>query len=68
MNFELTEEQQMIQEAARDFSQSEIAPIAAQFDESGEFPLENMAALVLMRSDSPWLSKRSPRPMQRTAR
>jgi alkylation response protein AidB-like acyl-CoA dehydrogenase len=42
MNFELTEEQQMIQEAARDFSQSEIAPVAAQFDESGEFPLETI--------------------------
>ena len=42
MNFELTEEQQMIQEAARDFSQSEIAPIATQFDESGEFPMETI--------------------------
>jgi alkylation response protein AidB-like acyl-CoA dehydrogenase len=38
MDFELTEEQQIIQAAAREFAQSEIAPIAAQFDASGEFP------------------------------
>ncbi|HAV78455.1 MAG TPA: acyl-CoA dehydrogenase [Anaerolineae bacterium] len=29
----------MIRDAARDFAQNEIAPIAAEFDESGEFPL-----------------------------
>ncbi|RPI85537.1 MAG: acyl-CoA dehydrogenase [Chloroflexi bacterium] len=28
----------MIQDAARDFAQKEIAPIAAEFDESGDFP------------------------------
>jgi alkylation response protein AidB-like acyl-CoA dehydrogenase len=39
MNFELTDEQQMIQDAARDFAQSQIAPVAAAHDESGEFPL-----------------------------
>ena len=39
MNFELTEEQQMIQDAARDFAQSQIAPVAAAHDETGEFPL-----------------------------
>lgn len=42
MDFQLTEEQQMIQDAARDFAQSEIAPIAAAFDETGEFPLETI--------------------------
>ena len=42
MNFEFTDDQQMIQEAARDFAQREIAPIAAQFDESGEFPEETI--------------------------
>jgi alkylation response protein AidB-like acyl-CoA dehydrogenase len=36
--FALTEEHQMIREAARDFAQNEIAPVAAEFDESGEFP------------------------------
>ncbi|MEO0614529.1 MAG: acyl-CoA dehydrogenase family protein [Pseudomonadota bacterium] len=43
MDFRLTEEQQMIQSAARDFAQSEIVPVAAAFDQSGEFPAETIA-------------------------
>jgi alkylation response protein AidB-like acyl-CoA dehydrogenase len=43
MNLELTEEQRMIQTAAREFAQNEIAPIAASFDLSGEFPVETIA-------------------------
>jgi alkylation response protein AidB-like acyl-CoA dehydrogenase len=43
MDFRLSEEQQMIQAAAREFAQSEIAPIAAEFDRSGEFPAETIA-------------------------
>lgn len=43
MNLELTEEQRMIQSAAREFAQNEIAPIAASFDLSGEFPAETIA-------------------------
>ena len=42
MNFELTEEQQMIRAAAREFGQKEIAPVAAEFDASGEFPVETI--------------------------
>ncbi len=42
MDFALTEEQQMIQDAAREFAQNEIAPIAAEFDRSGEFPSETI--------------------------
>jgi len=38
----ITEEHKMIQEAARDFAQNAIAPIAAEFDESGEFPLDTV--------------------------
>ncbi len=38
MDFALTQEQEMIQHAAREFAQSEIAPVAAEFDEAGEFP------------------------------
>jgi alkylation response protein AidB-like acyl-CoA dehydrogenase len=34
----LTEEHEMIRQTARDFAQKEIAPIAAEFDESGDFP------------------------------
>jgi len=42
MNLDLTEEQRMIQQAARDFAQNEIAPIATEFDESGEFPYDTI--------------------------
>ncbi len=38
----LTEEHEMIRQAARDFAQNEIAPIAAEHDETGEFPLETI--------------------------
>jgi alkylation response protein AidB-like acyl-CoA dehydrogenase len=38
MDFAFTEEQLMIQQAARDFAQREIAPVAAEFDISGKFP------------------------------
>ena len=40
--FPFTEEHEMIRHAARDFAQNEIAPIAAEFDESGEFPMETI--------------------------
>ncbi|WKZ38026.1 MAG: acyl-CoA dehydrogenase [Anaerolineales bacterium] len=36
--FPLTDEHKMLRDAARDFAQKEIAPIAGEFDESGEFP------------------------------
>jgi alkylation response protein AidB-like acyl-CoA dehydrogenase len=32
----------MIRQAARDFAQKEIAPIAAEFDETGDFPTETI--------------------------
>jgi alkylation response protein AidB-like acyl-CoA dehydrogenase len=35
----ITEEHRMIQQAARDFARDCVAPIAAEHDESGEFPL-----------------------------
>ena len=36
--YPLNEEHKMIRDAARNFAQNEIVPIAAEFDESGEFP------------------------------
>jgi butyryl-CoA dehydrogenase len=36
----LTEEQQMIQETARRFADTELAPTAARLDETAEFPVE----------------------------
>jgi alkylation response protein AidB-like acyl-CoA dehydrogenase len=37
-----TEEHEMIRQTARDFAQKEIAPIAAEYDESGDFPYETI--------------------------
>jgi alkylation response protein AidB-like acyl-CoA dehydrogenase len=42
MDFSLTENQLLIQSAARDFAAKEIAPVAAQFDLSGEFPRDTV--------------------------
>src|SRR4030043_1537362 len=36
--FPFTDEHGSIRQAARNFAQKEIAPVAAEFDESGEFP------------------------------
>lgn len=44
--FELTEEQRMIQELARDIAQKKIKPIAAEIDEEERFPRENIDALA----------------------
>jgi alkylation response protein AidB-like acyl-CoA dehydrogenase len=54
--FTLTSEHTMIRDAAREFAQKEIAPIAAQFDESGEFPhdtIRKMGALGFMGIEVP---------------
>ncbi|HEX9028982.1 MAG TPA: acyl-CoA dehydrogenase family protein, partial [Anaerolineales bacterium] len=54
--FTLTDEHEMIRQAARDFAQKVIAPIAAEFDESGDFPYETikkMGALGLMGIEVP---------------
>lgn len=51
MNFELTEEQKMIKQMARDFAQNELLPVAAELDEKSEFVsrhLPKMAELGLM--------------------
>jgi butyryl-CoA dehydrogenase len=51
MEFELTEEQRMIRDTAREFAAREIAPKAAELDKSGRWPAEiltKMAELGLM--------------------
>jgi acyl-CoA dehydrogenase len=40
VDFRLSDEQLALQETARRFAQTEIAPIAAKYDQSGEFPRE----------------------------
>ena len=42
LTLSLTEEHIALQQAVRNFAQKEIAPIAAEFDESGDFPLETV--------------------------
>jgi len=54
--YPLTSEHKMLRDAARDFAQKEIAPIAAEFDESGEFPyatIKKMGALGFMGIEVP---------------
>lgn len=45
MDFGFTEEQLLIQDVARRIAQEKIAPSAAAFDKSGEFPLDNIRLL-----------------------
>ncbi len=54
--YPLSEEHKMLRDAARDFAQKEIAPIAAEHDESGEFPdatIKKMGALGFMGIEVP---------------
>jgi alkylation response protein AidB-like acyl-CoA dehydrogenase len=46
MTFELTEEQKMIQELARDLAQKKFAPLADALDKNPRFPAENVAAMA----------------------
>jgi alkylation response protein AidB-like acyl-CoA dehydrogenase len=45
MDLHLSEEHRMIRDMARDFAQKEIVPIAAEHDETGEFPYETIAKM-----------------------
>lgn len=54
--FSLSEEHKMIRDAARDFAQNEIVPVAAEFDESGEFPhatIKKMGGMGFMGIEVP---------------
>ena len=56
MDLQLTEDHLLIQKAARDFARNEIAPIAAHYDETGEFPsetIQKMGDLGLMGIEVP---------------
>src|SRR5579863_6657425 len=51
MDFELTDEQRLLRDTARDFAAREIAPKAAELDKSGRWPAEilpKMAELGLL--------------------
>ncbi|MNX79518.1 Acyl-CoA dehydrogenase [compost metagenome] len=46
MDFQLTEEQQMLKEMARDLADRVIAPRAEHLDKTGEYPMENFKVLA----------------------
>ena len=46
MDFELTDEQQLIREAVREFADAEVAPIAAELDRDHRFPTELLPKLA----------------------
>ena len=51
MNFELTQEQQLVRDTVRDFAKNEVAPFAEELDTTGRFPMETfkkMGELGLM--------------------
>ncbi len=56
MDFDLNEEQKMIQDTIRKFADEEIAPVAAENDKKGEFPrdiFEKLAGLGFMGTPIP---------------
>jgi short-chain 2-methylacyl-CoA dehydrogenase len=51
VNFELTEEQALLRETVREFARTRVAPVAAELDRDGRFPVElvrELAELGLM--------------------
>ena len=46
MNFKLTDQQQMIQTVFKEFAEKEVEPIAAEIDESCEFPIKNVKKMA----------------------
>jgi short-chain 2-methylacyl-CoA dehydrogenase len=46
VNFDLSDEQRQIRHTVRDFARDEIAPRAAAYDQSGEFPYDLVAGMA----------------------
>lgn len=46
MNFNLTDQQEMIRKVLKDFTEREVEPIAAEIDETCEFPVENLKKMA----------------------
>jgi len=46
MNFQLTREQQLVQQMIREFAINEVKPIAAEIDETERFPMENVEKMA----------------------
>ena len=48
LSFELTEEQAMVREVARDFAERRLLPGAAERDRTGRFPREELRELAAL--------------------
>ena len=46
MDFKLTQEQEMIRNMVRDFTERNIKPVAAQYDEEKRFPYQNLKKMA----------------------
>ncbi len=46
MNFDLTNDQKMLQDQVRKFAAAELAPVAPEIDKSGEFPWDNLKKMA----------------------
>lgn len=46
MNFALTREQEFVKQMVREFAENEVKPIAAEIDETEEFPMENVQKMA----------------------
>jgi len=46
MDFDLTNDQKMLQDEVRKFAQTELVPVAPEIDESGEFPWKNIKKMA----------------------
>lgn len=46
MDFKLTKEQELVEQMLKEFVEKEVKPIAAQIDETEEFPLENVKKMA----------------------
>lgn len=49
MNFQLTREQQLVQQMVREFAVNEVKPIAAEIDETERFPMENVEKMAKLK-------------------
>ncbi|HEV8675106.1 MAG TPA: acyl-CoA dehydrogenase family protein, partial [Methylomirabilota bacterium] len=45
MDFELSDEQKLVRQTARDFAEGEVAPVIARYDEAEEFPADLIGKL-----------------------
>ncbi|AWI04206.1 acyl-CoA dehydrogenase [Clostridium drakei] len=46
MNFALTKEQELVRQMVREFAENEVKPLAAEIDETGEYPIETVKKMA----------------------